>query len=117
MSVPIVLFDRFMSAKYLHENRDISWNCEHQLQDDTHIQILQDRVARKRILRIPLATRVIGKRIEDIEFSFEIGLENTGSSSSASKDPLSLMLASDDHAIGISLRNVNEYIVLGHTLE
>lgn len=113
MSSPTIVFDRFMSAKYLHENKDIQWNCEHELQDDTHVHILKDRVDRERIFRIPLGSKVSGKTIEDIEFSLEIGLETTGATTSTLKDPLSLMLASNEHAIGIRLRNTKEYTTVG----
>ena len=107
-----VLFDRFMSAKYLEKSSHVQWNCEHVLQDDMHLFIRRDRTDFERIFRYKLADKQ-GEyvSVEDLEISLEVGLEYTGTQ--IHKDPILFTVASDDWAIGIQLRDLTEYTTLG----
>ena len=111
MSKAKVLFDRFMSAKFLNDSKDVEWNCEHELQDDTHLLIKKDLVDYERVFRYKIASKQAIAGLEDIEISLEVGLEYTGTP--IIRDPLSWTVASDQHAIGIQLRDLREYRTLG----
>ena len=109
-----VLFDRFMSARFLNDSKDVQWNCEHELQDDTHLFIKKDSIDYERVFRFPLVQKLPpaqSLKLEDLEVSLEVGLKYTGSS--VKRDPLSWTVASNDHAIGIQLRDLTEYRTLG----
>ena len=109
-----VLFDRFLSARFLNDSNDVQWNCDHELQDDTHLLIKKDSIDYERVFRFPIAKRQtipILARLEDLEVSYEVGLEYTGTP--VRRDPLSWTVASNDHAIGIQLRDLTEYRTLG----
>ena len=71
MSEVKVLFDRFMTPPYL--KREVIWNCEHELQDDTHLLIKRDQQDYERVFRLPLVKKT--ENVEDIEISLEVGLE------------------------------------------
>ena len=109
-----VLFHRFMSARFLNDSRDIQWNCEHELQDDTHLLVKKDGIDYERVFRFPLVRKLAALKypqLEDLEVSLEVGLEYTGTR--VRRDPLSWMVSDNDHAIGIQLRDLAEYRTLG----
>ena len=109
-----VLFHRFMSARFLNDSRDVQWNCEHELQDDTHLLVKKDSVDYERVFRFPLVKKLAASkcsRLEDLEVSLEVGLEYTGTP--VRKDPLSWTVSNNEHAIGIQLRDLTEYRTLG----
>lgn len=105
-----VLFDRFMSAKFLNTSDIVTWNCEHELQDDTHLLVKEDGVDFERVFRLNIAKKqTLKSPLTDLEFSLEIGLEAAGPNIYAIKNPLSWTVANDTHAIGIQIQNTNVF--------
>ena len=107
-----VLFERFMTPTFLVGN--VEWNCEHELQDKTHLFIKKDRIEYERIFRLKVVDRIyLGKnKLLDFDFSLCVGLEYTGTR--AVRDPLTWSVANNrDRAIGIQLRDITEYRTLG----
>ena len=102
-----VLFDRFMSAKFLHENAQ--WYCEHEVLDGTHLSVKGGSVDSERIFRLPLAKKQTQGRLEDLEVSLTVGLEYTPRSSSS----ISFMLANSEQALGITLLDISAYTSRG----
>ena len=74
MSKSIVLFDRFMSAKFLNDNAQ--WNCRHTLTDRTHLSITSDSTDYERIFMYKLVDKQ-SKPPKDLEIILEVGMEYT----------------------------------------
>lgn len=103
-----------MTPTFLSKN--VEWNCNFQLQDETHLFIERDDREYERIFRLKVLDKIdlpADNKLLDFDFSLCVGLEYTGTE--IVRDPLAWCATSlkSQQVLGIQLRDITEYGSIG----